>query len=61
MASTDRVARTGDLPEAFVRPNVPHKYKIFGRMGPPLSKIVTKLYPDLESFMKDGWLYFEFA
>jgi hypothetical protein len=29
MASMDRVAGTGDVPEAFVRPNVPSKYKIY--------------------------------
>jgi hypothetical protein len=61
MAAMGRVAGTGDVPEAFVRPNVPSKYKIYGRMGPPLSKIVIELYPELESYMHNGWIYFSFA
>ncbi len=47
MASIDRL----DVPEAFVRPNVPSKYKIYSRMGPPLSNIVTELYQESGSFI----------
>jgi hypothetical protein len=61
MASMDRVAGTGDVPEAFVRPDVPSKHKIYGRMEPGLSKIVVDLYPELKSYLHNGCLYFQFA